>query len=86
MKRITATVSLKLPPVRNPFVALAIKRKAGPHRKSEKTMRQDEKGKLSRALNSAGQSIGLLTRESSVRFRQCLPFKMPTQTSLTPTR
>lgn len=33
----------KMPAARNPFVALAAKRKAGPHRKSNKAVRRAQK-------------------------------------------
>jgi hypothetical protein len=42
MKR-TPKAKPKVVPVRNPFVALALKRKAGSHRKSNKAMRRLEK-------------------------------------------
>ena len=55
---------LKIPSARNPFVALALKRKAGVHRRTGKAMRRAEKMEMHRGLNSVGQSTWLLTRES----------------------
>jgi hypothetical protein len=37
------TIKVKIPCVRNPFVALAMKRHAGSHRKSNKAVRRSEK-------------------------------------------
>ena len=55
---------LKIPAARNPFVALALKRKAGAHRKTGKAIRRAEKVDIQRGCNSVGQSTWLLTRES----------------------
>jgi hypothetical protein len=42
----------RVPKPRNPFVALAIQRKAGEHAKSEKAQRRAEKVALKKALTS----------------------------------
>ena len=42
----------KIPAARNPFVALAMKRKAGSHRKSEKAVRRAENANIKRGLSS----------------------------------
>ena len=37
------TITVKIPCARNPYVALAMKRRAGSHRKSNKAVRRSEK-------------------------------------------
>ena len=37
------TMKVKMPGARNPYVALAMKRRAGSHRKSNKAVRRSEK-------------------------------------------
>jgi hypothetical protein len=57
---------------RNTFVALVMKDKTRLHRKTKKLCELVEKVHI-RVRNSVGQSIWLLTRESSVRTRPHLP-------------
>lgn len=64
----------KMPAARNPFVALAAKRKAGVHRKSNKAVRAAQKVEARRGVNSAGQSIRLLSEESP-RFESGTPYQ-----------
>ena len=76
----------KMPAARNPFVALALKRKAGSHRKTAKAMRRAEKVSLqgdvarrssSRLLTDWQGFDSLRPHQSIVEsgdgFRQCLP-------------
>lgn len=58
---------------RNPFVAAALFKKAGAHDKPNKAKRRAETVTFQRALNSDGQSSGLLIRLSRVRFSQRPP-------------
>ena len=46
----TAKLKLKIPIPRNPFVALAMKRSAGSHRKSDKSLRRSDKVKTLKSL------------------------------------
>lgn len=62
MKHSKEKLSLKIPPVRNPFVVLALNKKAGSHRKSTKASRRHEKVDLKRVLNSAGQYLSFTPR------------------------
>lgn len=58
MKRKT-TVTLKSPGPRNPFVAASLFKKAGSHRKTEKSIRRREK--VETGLVAQGESNRLLT-------------------------
>lgn len=48
----------KIPAARNPFVALALNRKAGSHRKTNKAVRRAEKVKSTWDLNLSGKVPG----------------------------
>jgi hypothetical protein len=50
-------VKLKVPQQRNPYVALALKRKAGCHRKTNKALRKAEKNKGNDYSSSLYKSI-----------------------------
>ena len=50
-------VSIKIPAARDPFVALAMKRKAGTHRKSNKAARRSEKVDH-QGMQSEGRAFG----------------------------
>lgn len=76
----------KIPAARNPFVALAMKRKAGAHRKTAKATRRAEKvgllGEVARRPSSRllpdGRGFDSLRPHQSVAesghgFRECLP-------------
>lgn len=55
---------LKIPAARNPFVALAIFKKAGSHRKTEKALRRQETMRLGSQLS--GRASGFYPSSSSI--------------------